>query len=67
MKPPSGLPGPPAGMELEREEVMEVSCFRSLNRWGRRGVPRGSGISSNPVVTTSFVCKALCQGRMGRG
>lgn len=46
MKPPGGLLGPPAGME--REEVMKASWFRSLNRWGRRGVPRGSGTQLKP-------------------
>lgn len=38
--------GPPAG--AGREEVMEASWFGSLNRWGRRGVPRGSGTQLKP-------------------
>lgn len=66
-KPPGGLLGPPAGME--REEVMEASWFRSLNGWGRRGVPRGSGTQFKPHHD-HLLCKALCQGRMvgaGRG
>lgn len=44
--------GPPGGLwassGMEREEVMEASWSRSLNRWGRRGVPRGSGTRIKP-------------------
>lgn len=39
--------GPQAGMQ--REEVMEASWLRSLNEWGRRGVPRGSGTQFTPL------------------
>lgn len=64
MEPSGGLLGPPAGME--REEVMEASWFRSLNRWGRRGDPRGSGTQFVPR-DDHLLCKALCQGRMVGG
>lgn len=63
MEPSGGLLGPPAGMEWE--EVMEASWFRSLNRWGRRGDPRGSG--TQLPRDDHLLCKALCQGRMVGG
>lgn len=61
MEPSGGLLGPPAGTEWE--EVMEASWFRSLNRWGRRGDPRGSGTQFTPR-DDHLLCKALCQRRM---
>lgn len=43
-----------------------ASWFRSLNRWGRRGIPRGSGTQFKPH-RDHLLCKALCQGRMVGG